>query len=138
MWPKKSRSTFYTETQPKNLKKEDFQNTNKNYSISVKDERRVFDKKSRRRKFSGGSTKEDRLNEEQFVLGDEHNFLKLINSAEESFELHGHRKPSAPSFPQPKEASFETIIDELIDQAAIVNHHGTILAEQSFSHRFSY
>ncbi|CAL2033852.1 unnamed protein product [Caenorhabditis brenneri] len=100
--------------------------------------------------------------EEQFALGDKHNSMKLItqlcsgikNSYElheivpvdinslksstktivlqKSFELHGHRKPPAPPVPQQPEAQFEAMVGELIDQAAIVHHHGTILAEQAY------
>ncbi|CAL2033853.1 unnamed protein product [Caenorhabditis brenneri] len=100
--------------------------------------------------------------EEQFALGDKHNSLKLmakicsgikdsyelheivpvdINSLksstktivlQKSFELHGHRKPPAPPLSQQKEAVFEKMVDDFIDQAAVVNHHGRILAEQAF------
>ncbi|EGT44515.1 hypothetical protein CAEBREN_13807 [Caenorhabditis brenneri] len=100
--------------------------------------------------------------EEQFALGDKHNSMRLITQIcsdikdsyelheivpvdinslksntktivlQKSFELLGHRTPPAPSLPQQKEALFETMVDDFIDQAAVVNHHGRILAEQAF------
>ncbi|EGT44346.1 hypothetical protein CAEBREN_24079 [Caenorhabditis brenneri] len=48
-----------------------------------------------------------------------------------SFELLGIRKPPMPPQPEDPRLVFEDMMNELLDQAELTNHHGKILADQA-------